>query len=582
MHVPQLQRQNITTATWGTARDITIGGTTRSVNGSTTYSWTLNDIGAARGKTASATTAATAQWYRIAASSAGINRNFATFTIDATVSGKHSITQLNAANLYGTNPALVQLSHAIYGSATGISKARIVYHTSYSSNYAYLEVYVPTATATTLNVHMADYSGWSLVAPNTVGSIPSGYTSKEITFVNTGMAVAGNITAESATVTGDIQLNNGSTIKSKTKSAQLASDGTTNVAAGTAVTIVNYNGSDNLHIGGDIFDKGLTVGGTYVSGATTTVIRTVNGPVQLKPNNTSVMSISNTAVDVSKALNAKAGLAMTGHITSTANGTYNIGAADKRFGALYSTAVQVTDSNAKPYVALGVQTTGTTSAQGVARVIAGNNVNAGTAGNSKGQILLYGTNTGYTMITPGYNGTDNITLTLPNAAGTLARTADTVAAANKLSALRTISLGGIISGSAKFDGSGDITITAAANDITTISKSLTVTTSWADTGIAGTNLSTGTYAVQMYVNGSGQGGQYTEYYSGIMSWFEGATNSTDSDEIFLHKAGHATGGNSMFLRTVRRESSSTLKLQIACSKAFTAAVSIKFKFKKLI
>lgn len=574
--------QNITTATWGTARDITIGGTTRSVNGSTTYSWTLNDIGAARGKTASATTAATAQWYRIAASSAGINRNFATFTIDATVSGKHSITQLNAANLYGTNPALVQLSHAIYGSATGISKARIVYHTSYSSNYAYLEVYVPTATATTLNVHMADYSGWSLVAPNTVGSIPSGYTSKEITFVNTGMAVAGNITAESATVTGDIQLNNGSTIKSKTKSAQLASDGTTNVAAGTAVTIVNYNGSDNLHIGGDIFDKGLTVGGTYVSGATTTVIRTVNGPVQLKPNNTSVMSISNTAVDVSKALNAKAGLAMTGHITSTANGTYNIGAADKRFGALYSTAVQVTDSNAKPYVALGVQTTGTTSAQGVARVIAGNNVNAGTAGNSKGQILLYGTNTGYTMITPGYNGTDNITLTLPNAAGTLARTADTVAAANKLSALRTISLGGIISGSAKFDGSGDITITAAANDITTISKSLTVTTSWADTGIAGTNLSTGTYAVQMYVNGSGQGGQYTEYYSGIMSWFEGATNSTDSDEIFLHKAGHATGGNSMFLRTVRRESSSTLKLQIACSKAFTAAVSIQFKFKKLI
>jgi hypothetical protein len=37
----------ITTANWGTARNITIGGTTRSVNGSTTYSWTLADIGAA-------------------------------------------------------------------------------------------------------------------------------------------------------------------------------------------------------------------------------------------------------------------------------------------------------------------------------------------------------------------------------------------------------------------------------------------------------------------------------------------------------------------------------------------------------
>ncbi len=35
----------ITTANWGTARNITIGSTTRSVNGSTTYTWTLADIG---------------------------------------------------------------------------------------------------------------------------------------------------------------------------------------------------------------------------------------------------------------------------------------------------------------------------------------------------------------------------------------------------------------------------------------------------------------------------------------------------------------------------------------------------------
>jgi hypothetical protein len=38
---------NITTSSWGTSRNITIGSTTRSVNGSTTYSWTLADIGAA-------------------------------------------------------------------------------------------------------------------------------------------------------------------------------------------------------------------------------------------------------------------------------------------------------------------------------------------------------------------------------------------------------------------------------------------------------------------------------------------------------------------------------------------------------
>lgn len=37
---------NITTDSWGTSRNITIGSTTRSVNGSTTYSWSLADIGA--------------------------------------------------------------------------------------------------------------------------------------------------------------------------------------------------------------------------------------------------------------------------------------------------------------------------------------------------------------------------------------------------------------------------------------------------------------------------------------------------------------------------------------------------------
>jgi hypothetical protein len=38
---------DITTANWGTARNITIGSTTRTVDGSTDVTWTLSDIGAA-------------------------------------------------------------------------------------------------------------------------------------------------------------------------------------------------------------------------------------------------------------------------------------------------------------------------------------------------------------------------------------------------------------------------------------------------------------------------------------------------------------------------------------------------------
>ena len=45
---------NITTASWGTARNVTIGNTTKSVNGSDDVTWTLEEIGASSGGGASA------------------------------------------------------------------------------------------------------------------------------------------------------------------------------------------------------------------------------------------------------------------------------------------------------------------------------------------------------------------------------------------------------------------------------------------------------------------------------------------------------------------------------------------------
>lgn len=171
------------------------------------------------------------------------------------------------------------------------------------------------------------------------------------------------------------------------------------------------------------------------------------------------------------------------------------------------------------------------------------------------------------------------TVTAPTFAGALSGNATT---ATKLQSARTIALGGILSGSASFDGSGNVTINATANDITTITKSLSVTTSWADTGITGSNLGSGTYAVQMYVNDGTNTSQYQEFYSGIMSWYSGTTNSGEADEILLHKAGHANNARHVYLRTIRTTGSGYLKLQISCTHAFTAASNIIFKFKKLI
>lgn len=173
---------NITTANWGTARNITIGNTQKSVNGSQAYTWTLNEVGALPGKTTSATTAATAGWYRIATSAVSETNNLGQFIIQAAPSGKHCLAIINAGISYGKGVNLQQMSFVNYTNSPVLTKARIVYHTTYSNNYAYLEVYVSSATATPITVQFTGF-GWSLVTPSTAGSIPSGYTSKEITFV---------------------------------------------------------------------------------------------------------------------------------------------------------------------------------------------------------------------------------------------------------------------------------------------------------------------------------------------------------------------------------------------------------------
>ena len=90
---------------------------------------------------------------------------------------------------------------------------------------------------------------------------------------------------------------------------------------------------------------------------------------------------------------------------------------------------------------------------------------------------MYGTNTGYTWITPGHNSTGGITLTLPSAGGTLARTADNVASATKLANARNIKLTGDVTGSASFNGTADASITATVADNSHNHTSLTGVTS---------------------------------------------------------------------------------------------------------
>lgn len=121
-----------------------------------------------------------------------------------------------------------------------------------------------------------------------------------------------------------------------------------------------------------------------------------------------------------------------------------------------------------------------------------------------------------------------------------------------------------------------------SNNLTTITKSLNVTQAWMDTGITSTNLpANGTYIVQVQVSANDStGNMWHCYNSGIMSWYRDSTNDTDTDEIILHRSGHAYR-KTIYLRTVM-QSSGVLKLQIGASAGIGAAYTYTFKFKRII
>ena len=117
----------------------------------------------------------------------------------------------------------------------------------------------------------------------------------------------------------------------------------------------------------------------------------------------------------------------------------------------------------------------------------------------------------------------------------------------------------------------------------TVTVSAQLTTSWQDTGINGSDLSTGTYIVQIFADSDVPRYHYSEFYSGIMSWTSGGTNSNDADEIPLHRAGHAPNDGNVFLRTLRHPSGGdNLMLQLRATHNSTSASNYIFKFRRMI
>ena len=116
------------------------------------------------------------------------------------------------------------------------------------------------------------------------------------------------------------------------------------------------------------------------------------------------------------------------------------------------------------------------------------------------------------------------------------------------------------------------------------SKHITVTSEWMDIEefYGGNNnflTQSGTYIVQVYVNDT-EDGIWENYFSGIMSWYTGQTNSNNSDEIILHRVGHDYS-NTIYLRTKESPTPGYAKLQISANTNLLHEHIYTFKFKRI-
>lgn len=139
------------------------------------------------------------------------------------------------------------------------------------------------------------------------------------------------------------------------------------------------------------------------------------------------------------------------------------------------------------------------------------------------------------------------------------------------------------------NGAGYITSAALTGYLTEtnytyqVTKSLSLTAGWIETGINSSALGEGTYLVKCYVdNYASGGGQYTTSYVGIMYWRGNGTNSSNACEIPLHHSGHSDGGVSIYLRTQTTfNADGKTYLQIR-GQGTTTAGNYVFTFKRLL
>jgi hypothetical protein len=166
-------------------------------------------------------------------------------------------------------------------------------------------------------------------------------------------------------------------------------------------------------------DYGTNIVDVTTDGKSTQLTINANDQCAYLSNSTGQYKVT-TQSDLSSYL-PKYGGTMTGNMNSNsiapnAPDTYYCGSSENYWKQIYCHHYYAKYADAI-YARLYAHTAGTTTTDGVGRVLLGNNTPSGTNGNARGQIIMYGTSSGQSTIVTGNNSTSNITLTLPSVTG---------------------------------------------------------------------------------------------------------------------------------------------------------------------
>jgi hypothetical protein len=331
-------------------------------------------------------------------------------------------------------------------------------------------------------------------------------------------------------------------------------------------------------------------GGLYVGG----VVTATNFVGRITPNNTSTLQVGYaTTAGFAVSFNTSTLVAQAVNLVNTS--TTQVGyATTAGYAVSFNTSTLVTSavtatSAATAYSTIGSHTTGTgiygntfNGSTGVQWSLNTSTLMANAVNLVNTSTTQVGSAVTATSAAIAYSLVAGSSFSITNTAGTTSTATGALTVAGGVGIGGSLYVGGTVTAT-NISHNGLVPTSGLNIDqIYTTSTSLTLTKSWQNVGISGTQLATGSYMVQLLANDSSVGGgEVNTYYTGVMSWWSGATSESSYDEIVLHRAGAASGTGTIFLQVLRAVSG-VMNLQISGTTNNTAASTYSFSFRRMI